>query len=83
MKAQTKDPLHTEFYGRCFITSQPKCVCNVWVPYAFVAWREYANGVSTGVQVHRFPELDHLLFLTEAEAISVGFSTAQRWADTL
>lgn len=78
MEDRIKVTTDTEFYGRCFITSRPKSVCDVWVPYAFVARRE--NGK---VQVHRFPELDDLLFLTEAEALSVGFSTAQHWAETL
>ena len=50
----------------------------MWVPYAFVAWRE--NGM---VQFHRFPELDSLVFSTEAEALSAGFLTGRSWAATL
>lgn len=77
MEARIKIP-DTEFYGRCLIRSHPKSVCNVWVPYAFLAWRQ--NGK---FQFHRFPELDNLFFSTEAEALSVGFSTARSWADAL
>ncbi len=78
MEAPKTVPMGTEFYGRCFITSHPKSVCDVWVTYAFVAWRE--NGK---VEVHRFPELDELSFSTGEEALSVGFSTARRWTDAL
>ena len=78
MKAPKNVPIVTEFYGSCLITSQPKSVSNMWVPYAFVAWRE--NGM---VQFHRFPELDSLVFSTEAEALSAGFLTGRSWAATL
>src|SRR5688572_2539953 len=60
----------TESYGSCLITSIPRSVSGVWVPFGFVAWRE--NGK---VQYHRFPELDSLFFSTETEAIAAGFST--------
>ncbi len=70
--------MDTEFYGRFLITSHPKLVCDIWVPYAFVAWRE--NGKA---QVHRFPQLDDLFLKTEAEALSIGFTTARTWAHAL
>ncbi len=77
MEAQKKVPTEV-FYGRCLITSHPKSVSNLWVPYAFVAWRENRK-----FQFHRFPELGHLFFSTEAEARSVGFAIARNWADGL
>ena len=78
MYAATNVHISTEFYGSCLITSQPKSVSNMWVPYAFVAWREHGM-----VQFHRFPELDTLLFSTETEAISAGFLIGRSWADKL
>jgi hypothetical protein len=77
MEAQKKVPTEV-FYGRCLITSHPKCVCNLWVPYVFVAWRE--NGK---FQFHRFPELGDYFFSSEAEAREVGFSIARNWVDVL
>ena len=67
MEAPKNGPIVTESYGRCLITSQPKSVSNMWVPFAFVVWRE--NGE---VQLHRFSELDSFLFLTETEALQPG-----------
>ena len=50
----------------------------MWVPFAFVAWRE--NGE---LHSHGFPELNNLFFSTETEARSAGFSTGRSWADAL
>jgi hypothetical protein len=76
MEASNGAPVVTESYGGCLITSQPKSASNMWVPYAFVVWRKDGR-----VQFHRFPELDNLVFSTEKEALSAGFSTGRSWAD--
>ena len=78
MRAATNIPIVTESYGCCLITSLPRFVSTMWVPFAFVAWRQ--NGE---LHSHRFPELDNFFFSTETEARSAGFSTARSWADNL
>ena len=60
MYAATNVHISTEFYGSCLITSQPKSVSNMWVPYAFVAWREHGM-----VQFLRFPVL--ILWLVQVK----------------
>ena len=78
MRAATNTPIVTESYGCCLITSLPRFVSTVWIPFAFVAWRE--NGE---LHSHGFPELNNLFFSTETEARSAGFSTGRSWADAV
>jgi hypothetical protein len=49
----------------------------MWVPYAFVVWREKGR-----VQFKRLSEFGDLV-LTEAEALSAGFSAGRIWAKAL
>jgi hypothetical protein len=67
----------TEFYDHFLLISHPRAVCDAWVPYAFVGWLEPGRKFNC----HRFPELDTISLSSEAEALSLGFSTARAWAN--
>lgn len=57
MEPRKPVPLVTLSYGECLITSVPKSVTNMWVPYAFVVWREKGR-----VQFKRLSEFGDLVF---------------------